>query len=31
VLRELAAPEEDPFLAWRLFCSALLAVAALEE
>ena len=31
VLRELAAPEEDPFLAWRLFCSALLAAAALEE
>jgi hypothetical protein len=31
VLRELAAPEEDPFLAWRLFCSALLAASALEE
>ena len=31
VLRELAAPHEDPQLAWRLFCSALLAVSALEE
>jgi hypothetical protein len=31
VLRELAAPHEDPQLAWRLFCAALLAAAALEE
>jgi hypothetical protein len=31
VLRELAAPQEDPQLAWRLFCAALLAAAALEE
>jgi hypothetical protein len=31
VLRELAAPQEDPYLAWRLFCAALLAAAALEE
>jgi hypothetical protein len=31
VLRELAAPQEDPHLAWRLFCAALLAAAALEE
>src|SRR4029077_2848485 len=31
VLRELAAPREDPQLAWRLFCAALLAAAALEE
>lgn len=31
VLRELAAPHDDPQLAWRLFCAALLAVAALEE
>jgi hypothetical protein len=32
VLRELAAPQDrDPQLAWRLFCSALLAAAALEE
>jgi hypothetical protein len=31
VLRELAAPEQDPYLAWRLFCTALLAAAALEE
>lgn len=31
VLRELAAPQEDPQLAWRLFCAALLAESALEE
>ena len=32
VLRELAAPSsDDPQLAWRLFCAALLAAAALEE
>jgi hypothetical protein len=32
VLRELAAPRDhDPQLGWRLFCSALLAAAALEE
>ena len=31
VLRELAAPQEDPQLAWRLFCAALLAAAAVEE
>jgi hypothetical protein len=32
VLRQLAAPEDhDPQLAWRLFCAALLAAAALEE
>jgi hypothetical protein len=32
VLRELAAPQDDdPQLAWRLFCAALLAAAALEE
>ena len=31
VLRELAAPHEDTQLAWRLFCAALLAAAALEE
>ena len=31
VLRELAAPQEDPQLAWRLFCAALLTAAALEE
>jgi hypothetical protein len=31
VLRELAAPQQDPQLAWRLFCAALLAAAALEE
>jgi hypothetical protein len=31
VLRELAAPQEDPQLAWRLFCAALLAAAALDE
>ncbi len=32
VLRVLAAPQDDdPQLAWRLFCSALLAAAALEE
>jgi hypothetical protein len=31
VLRELAAPQEDPYLAWRLFCAALLAAAAFEE
>ena len=31
VLRELAAPHEDPQLAWRLFCAALLAAAALDD
>jgi hypothetical protein len=31
VLRALAAPQEDPQLAWRLLCSALLAASALEE
>jgi hypothetical protein len=31
VLRELAAPQEDPQLAWRLFCAALLAAAAYDE
>ena len=31
VSRSPAAPEEDPYLAWRLFCSALLAASALEE
>jgi hypothetical protein len=31
VLRELAAPQDDPYLAWRLFCAALLAAAAYEE
>jgi hypothetical protein len=31
VLRELVAPQEDPQLAWRLFCAALLTAAVFEE
>lgn len=31
VLRELAAPQHDPQLAWRLFCAALLAAEAVDE